>query len=340
MVKATHPSRLRLAAALLLVLPFAAGTALAQLPTAPSVAVALDEAALSLGASNETTLSGTVTNGGRLQGTVALAPTIPAGWNVTLDPATPFTLAAGQSATFTVTLVAPAAGVGAAAGDVFVDATLTDGAGQTATAQAALAVTRVDPVIPPTPPPYDLYASYALLAAGAVGIAFLVYAQLRGERLARERARAEEEARRLAHEAYLARETGIGLTLVDGPVHYGTRREVVYRLAVENQTPRDRVALVGVAEVPHGWTAASSLPRIPLKPSERIVVTFYVAAGDGVPTGAIGRVSFFAKPEEAQELDQRVSVEVPAPAVRVPTLGDRPATAPREAVAPKPVLRK
>lgn len=343
MVKATNLCRLRLAALLLLALPLAAGAALAQgLPSnGLAVAVELDEADVSLDAGNATNVTGTVTNPGTLQGTVTLALTLPEGWTATVDPPSAFSLASGQSVPITLTLTAPAAGLGALTADVLLDATITDAAGRSASAQATLGVTRVDPLPPPPPPPpYDLYASYGILAAGLIVIGLLVHHQLRSERLARERAEAEEARRRAEHEAYLSRETGIGLTLVEGPHRFGSRREVVFRLAVENQTQRERVALVGVAGCPKGWTAASALPRIPLQPRERVVVTFYVNPGDAVPAHEVGHVVFFAKPEEARELDQRVGVDVTAPEVRVPTLDDKPVTAAREPVAPRPVLRK
>lgn len=343
MVKATTHARLRLVALLLLALPLTAGAALAQ--TLPgnglAVTVALDEADVSLDAGNATNVTGTVTNTGTVQGTVALALTLPEGWTVTVDPPSAFSLQTGQSVPVTLTVTAPAAGLGALRADVVLDATITDAAGRSATAQATLGVSRVDPLQPPPPPPpYDLYASYGILAAGLVVIGFLVYGQLRDERLARERAAAEEARRQAEHDAYLSRETGIGLTLVEGPHRFGSRREVVFRLAVENQTQRERVALVGVAQCPPGWTAASALPRIPLGPQERVVVTFYVNPGDDVPAQTVGHVVFFAKPEEARELDQRVGVDVTAPDVRVPTVGQAPVTAAREPVAPRPKLRK
>lgn len=323
-------------AILLLALP---GLALAQAPTiTPMVAVSLEQADLQMGAGNSTVVNGTVSNPGTLQGTVTLALTIPEGWTVQVEPDSAFSLAGGSSAPVTLTLVAPAAGQGAATGAVGLAATLTDQAGRTASADASVSVTRVDPVvIPPSPPPYGLYA--AIAGAAVLLVAGGVFARVRHVKKREARLRAEEETRRLAHEAYLARETGIGIALVEGPLPYGTRRELVFRIAVENQSGRDRVAAIGVADCPSGWTAACAIPKMPLGPGEKLVVTFYVNPGDEVPGGQKANVAFFAKPEEAQELDQRVVLEVTAPEPRVPDGHARPATQPREAVAPRPRLR-
>lgn len=343
MVKVTPLLSLRFLAAALVLAPLLAGAALAQLPaTDAGVSLQLDALDLSLGAGNATVVNGTVTNTGGLSGTVTLTLSIPEGWTVEVDPSSAFTLAAGASAPVTLSLAAPAAGAGELSGDMLLSAALVDQAGRAATpAEASLRVTRVDPIVPPPPPPpYDLYASFAILGVGVVVIGGLVWNQLRNERLARERKAAEEAARVAAHEAYLARETGIGISLVEGPVRFGTRRELVYRLQVENQSARDRVALVGVAQCPAGWSAACAIPKASLRPGERVTVTFHVNPGDAVPGGAKATLAFYAKPEEAQELDQRVAVEVAAPEVRVPETGQLPPAAPREPVAPRPVLRR
>lgn len=334
------PRAMRALCLSLVLVALLAAPAVAQVPGAvqPQVMVTLDVASLELGAGNTTAVEGVVANPGQFDGTVNLEIAAPEGWTVSVEPSSSFSLAAGAQAPVTITFIAPAAGLGAATGDASFGATLTDSAGRTASATASVGVTRVDPPVVVPPPPYGLYAAIAgavLLALATAGIV------LWRRRQARLRAEAEEAARRAAHEAYMARETGVGISLLDGPVRFGAKRELVYRCVVENRTQRPRLAVIGSVDVPAGWTVAPSVPKLPLAPGERVTVTFFVACADHVPPESTVPIVFRARPEEAQELDERVTLEAKAPDVRVPALDPhKSVSVAREPVAPKPVLRK
>lgn len=330
------------APAALILLALLAGAAAAQLgPVDPAVTLAFDREALELAAGNETTFNATVTNGGAVDGSVALVVADLDGWTLAVEPAS-FPLRAGASQPVVLTLTAPAAGAGARSGDVGLTATLTAAAGRTASASGVVGVTRVDPVVvPPPPPPYALYGALALLVALlALGV-LLALRRRRARRLAREKAAAEEAAKAAAHAAWLDRETGIGIALLEGPVKFGSRRELVYRVEVENRSARERVAVLGVEGRPEGWTVAPALPQARLKPGERVVVVYHVNPGEA-QGGAVATLAFTAKPEEARERDERVTVEVHAPAdPRIPDLGDRRVLVPEEPPAPpRAALRK
>lgn len=290
-------------------------TTLAQVP-APSIAVKLDQNALSLGAANTTLVNVTVTYTDQIptaQGSVTLAATVPEGWKATVDPAN-LLLNAGQSGTFKVTLVAPAAKTGAITGNLDAKATVQAGAGRpSATGSASLALTRVDP-IPPPPPNYTPAILLSVLAVALLALGGASFA------VSRRNARLEAEAAAAAHAEYMARETGITIHFVDGPLPFGDKREAIYRVAVHNVSDRPRIAVINVTSTPDGWRAAASIPRIPLSAGERVVLSIYV---DPAPTAAWGErveITVSAKPEEAQVLDERVTLDAVAPAVRVPVL--------------------
>lgn len=296
-----------------------APTALAQLP-GPTVAVKLDQTQLSLGAANTTTVTATVTYSDQVPGstpTITVATQAPDGWKATASPAT-----LAGSGTVTITLVAPAAHNGAATGNLQVSVNANAGAGRTpATASATLALTRVDPA--PVPPP-----NYTPLIVGVV-VAVLVVAagvalalRRRSQRLAREAAEAAAAAEKAA---FLARETGITIELVDGPLPFGDKREAIYRVRVTNASDRPRIAVIGVKDVPDGWRAAPSIPRLPLSPKESVVVSVYVNPAPTVAWGEKATLVVTARPEEAQELSERVAIEAAAPAVRIPVVDDSPA---------------
>lgn len=379
MATPVHTQRARLAAGAvlaLLSLALLAGSAHAQVAN-PSVSLDLPAVPVDLGAGNVTELAAQVRNTGSLQGTVTLAVTAPEGWTVVVEPASAFTLAANAQAPVTLTLTAPAAGAGAQKGAVELRATIQDAAGRTGSDAASVGVSRVDPAPVPPPPPPDPFLMLLLgLAVAAVptsGAAFYWRRkQLQREaaeaaeaaRVAEERRVAEEQARlaaeraeaerrrleleaaaaaaaKAAHEAWLARETGITLHLVDGPIRFGTRRELTYRVRVENVSERPRIAILGVAETPEGWTAAFSVPRLPLSAGEAAVVTVYVNAADAVPEGTQGNVVLTARPEEAQELDERLTLTPVAPAVRIPLEeAFTSVVVARAPIVPRPVLRK
>lgn len=335
---ATRPSRAAWAGALVLLV--LALPALAQVP-APQVAIALESASLSLGASNTTLVNATVTYTDTVptaQASVTLAVEAPDGWTIVIEPSPEFPMNAGSSQTVTLNITAPAALAGALAGDATLTATATSGPGRApGTASATLALTRVDP---PPPPPTDytplvIGLVLAALVAGAGGAAYA-----RQRRLAREAA-AREAAERAAAEraAYLARETGISIAANGEPLPFGDRREVAVRLTVKNTSERDRVALVEVKESPKGWLAAVNVPRRELQAGEDMVVTLTARPPDGAPLGAFARVVVAARPEEAQELDERVTLAITAPDARPPPNGSHPSVVPRDGVVPK-ILRR
>lgn len=324
----------RLAALLALVL-VAVAPALAQVP-APQVTVTLDAARLDVGAGNLTLVNATVAYADAVPGQTAnvqLVVAAPDGWTATLDKAT-LALAPGGSDVVQVALQAPAAGQGAATGKVALTANANAGAGRTATATAALDATRVDPLPPPPPDNTPLLlGAAALLLLALVGLG-LWMRQRRRARYAAERQAAERAAAERA--AYLARETGITLAIAGPPEPFGDRREVAQRFTVQNASDRPRVALVDVAEVPPGWLAAVNVPRRELRPGEAMTITLTTRPPDGAPLGATARIVLAARPEEARELDARVTLDVRAPDARPsPT----PPLAHRDGVIPK-VLRR
>ena len=311
---ATRRGALLAAALLALLAAQLAGPAAAQLPTDLRLVVELPDDALALDAGNATALTATVRNEGAVGGTVALQAVVLDGWSVEVEPSTPFSLDGGEAVEVTLTLRAPAAGEGAASGDVGLAATLTDAAGRAASAQDAVAVARVDPPVVLPPPWYAQPLWQALVAALVLALAAGALLWLRRRRLAALAAAAAAERE--------ARETGVSLALASGPFRFGAGRELVYRIAVQNVSERPRVALVLVAGAPDGWTAAVSLPKMALSPGERVEVSVYARPGDGVPVGDKGVLHLAAKPEEAREREERVAIEVEAPTVRVPTNGE------------------
>jgi len=276
--------------------------------------VRLDQTQLSLGAANTTTVTATVTYTDQVPGstpTITVAAQAPDGWTATASPAT-----LSGSGTVTLTLVAPAAHAGAATGNLQLNVNANPGAGRTpATASATLALTRVDPA-PPVPP------NYAPLIVGIVVAALVVAAgvALALRRRARRAREATEAAAAAQRAAYLARETGIGIALVDGPLPFGDKREVIYRVRVTNVSERPRVAVVAVKDAPEGWRAAPSIPRIPLSPKESVVISVYLNPAPDAPWGHKVPLVVTAKPEEAQEKFESVTIDAEASAVRIPVV--------------------
>ncbi|GEM_PF-4895979 len=293
--------------ALVLSALLAPSSALAQVPAAqPQVGLSLSAAALRVDAGNESVVLANVTNQGSLPATVTLSFAPLAGWTVTPDVASPFALAANGAQTVRLTVRAPAAGAGAAEGPLGVTATLTESTTgrQAPPAKATLALSRVDPAAaaPPSLWPPERVAAAAL---GSVAVVAGVVALER-----RRRVRAEA--------LWRERETGLALE-PDGPtMPWGARREMLQRVAVRNVGSRPLVALVGVRAASPGWTAALSLPRLPLAPGERAVVTLYLNPAPDVPGGAPGEVTLYARTAEAQEHEEVARVALEAPPVRVP----------------------
>lgn len=309
-----------LSAAAIVLLVLCGPTAYAQVPQ-PGVTVTLDSTSLELGASNSTEITGTVAYsdtapavpGGAVDGSIDLAVNVPDGWTASVEPAA-FTLAPGQSADFVVTIVAPASPAETSTVEGDVVATAASSGGRSATASAPLSLTVVVPpaVIPPwytTPGGIAAIAGSILLVVGIV--AFILYRQ-RAARLAAERAEAERAA-------YLDRETGITLALAGGPLQYGHKREVVYRLAIANASKRPRVALIDVVETTNGWRAATQVAKLPLSVGETQHTTLVVTPDAVIKPGDMARVVVRVKPEEAREKDERLALEVIAPKHGVPT---------------------
>lgn len=320
------PARTLVAATALLVALALAPHALAQVPQ-PSLTVALAEPSVELDAATTTTLTGTVAYadtappvGGANDGTVTITLTPPAGWTATVEPASAFSLAPGEEAEFTLTLVAPALDAGAedATGDLTVTASATSPGGRGADATATAALTAIAPPAPAPAPWYQtpggiaaIVGAILLLAAGAAW-----YARHRRQtRLAAERAMEEAAARA----AYMDRETGIAISLAGGPLQYGHRREVIYRLSIANTSKRPRVALVEVVDATNGWRAATQVTKLPLSPEETQTVTLAVTPDAVITPGDRATVVVRAKPEEAKERDERLTLEVVAPKSGVPT---------------------
>lgn len=317
---------LALGVALLALLVSLTPSALAQGLPPPSVTVTLAESALDVGAANTSTLSGTVAYadtapavpGGAADGQVTLLVTVPDGWTVTIEPASAFTLAPGASAPFELTLVAPAAGEGAATGSAVVTASATSTGGRAAEGSATLALTRIDPAPAPPPPWWQTPSGIAaIVGASLLVLGVLAYAvrRRRAARLAEERALEDAAARA----AYMDRETGITLALADGPLQYGHRREIMYRIAVTNQSARPRVAIVDIAEATNGWRAATQVTKLPLSVGETQTLTVVVTPDVDITPGDRATAIVRAKPEEARERDERLTLDVVAPKSGVPT---------------------
>lgn len=324
----------------LALLALIASPALAQVP-APQVTVTLDETSLSLEANGTTTLQATVSYTDTIpasQGTATLVVEAPEGWVIVIEPSTTFQVNAGASQTVTLNITAPAALTGAQLGDAVLTASVNVGTGRpTGTASAQVALTRIDP---PPPPPTDYtpvivgVSATLLLAAGAVAMS------LRKRRLAREAAEREALERAAAEKAaYIARETGITVAPAGEPMPFGDRREVAVRLTVKNVSPRDRIARVDVVESPEGWLAAVNVPRRELKAGEDMVVTLTARPPDRAPLGAHARIVIAAKPEEARELDERVTLHLDAPDARPPIHGSHASVVVRDGVIPKMLRR-
>lgn len=316
------------ALALILLLP----SALAQSPIAPQVGLSLSSHDLKLDAGNETRIYGNVSNGGRLQGSASLRIVVPEGWDVSADQRT-FPIAAGATQPIVLVLRAPAAAHGAATGRIEVTVTFAeDGTGAVANANDAIAVARVDPI--PPPPPGTSVEEWALFAtASALVIASVVVLETRRRR-AIAAALAAEKA------AWIDRELGIGIEL-DGPmIPWGLRRELLQRIVVRNDTDKPRVAHLGLRESAPGWTAAVSLPRLPLEPRERVAITLYLNPGDAVPGGESARFVVYARNAEAQEHEERLAIEIEAPPVRIPGPEASTSIALRDGSAVRPSLRR
>ena len=290
----------------------------------PSVSVALSQDALELGAANTTEVTATVTNANaNIAGTVVVTVEPPAGWTAVASPST-IPLAGGASQEVTITLTAPDVGVGAQTGGLTFTAVITENnaPGRTAQASETLALTRVDPLPPPPPPPvwYQTAGGIALIALTTL----LVVGVSVGVVLARRRrARIAAEAAAAAQAAYLERETGISIALTEAPHAFGPKRDILLRVTIQNTSQRPRVALVRV-EPPAGWTGAPNVPRAPLEPGEQLTLSIVVSPPAEAAPDAVAPVSVIVKPEEARERDERVQVDVVAPAVRLTPAGSVP----------------
>lgn len=317
----------------LLLAPLAA--AQVPLPASPGVRVVLDAKELRVDAGNETTLTATITNTGPAQGTVQLDFGLVPGWRVDAESRS-IVIPAGGVAPVRFALAAPNAGHGAASAAWAVRATLTeDNTGRTATSEASVQLARVDPPAPPAPPGWTPESLALLVVGSAVLIAGIVVAERSRIRKLRDALAAAEAAREAERAAYLDRETGI-LLEAEGPLlPWGLRRELLQRLRVRNATARPRIATVGVREAPPGWVASVSLPRVPLGPGESALVTLYLNPDATVPGGAPTRLVLYAKPEEAQAMEERLPLAFDAPAIRIP----EHAAPPSHDGAPRPALR-
>lgn len=315
---------LSVAAALLLAL--AAPTALAQGLPQPGVTITLNEPSVELGASNSTQITGSVQYtdsapalNGATDGTVTLSVTAPEGWTVVIEPASAFSLGPGANADFTVTITAPSleAGAANADGDATVTASAQSPDGRSATGTASLGLTAIAPPAILPPPWYQTPGGIAAIV-GAI-LLVLAIAAFAAHRSRQKRLAAEAAARDAAERAaWLDRETGVTLALAGGPLQYGHRREVVYRLALVNQSQRPRVALIDIAEVTNGWRAATQVTKIPLSVGETQTVTLVVTPDAVITPGDKATVTVRARPEEAREKDERITIDVIAPKSGVP----------------------
>lgn len=300
-------------------------TALAQVPQ-PGLTVTLDapSPSLELGAANSTSFNGTVTyadtaptvpGAGSTDGQITLSITVPEGWTATLEPSSTFTLAPGASAPFTVSLTAPAAGVGAANGSLDVGATSTSAGGRTATATAGIALTRLDPAIIVIPWFKTLGGILAIIGTILVVVAAIAYFfYRRNARIVAAKAAAEAAAKA----AYLDRETGILVSLASEPRQYGHKREILFRIRVKNASERRRNVIVDVAEVTNGWRAAFQFNKLILEAGATQEVTLVVTPDVVITPGDRAKVTVRAKPAEAIELSERVTLDVLAPKHGVP----------------------
>lgn len=306
----------------------------------PGVTLTLDAKDVALGAGNASRVNATLTNTGPAAGTVTLAWTLPDGWDVNAETRTVAIPSKGVMP-IVIRVTAPAAGKGAASADIQITAVLKEDppAGRSAQASAALSVTRVDP---PAPPPAPVVTPERLaMALGALLLIAGIAAGLilrRRHRLAL--ARAAEEARLAAERAaYLERETGITIEIEGDLLPWGLRRELLQRVRLKNASGRVRVAQVGIRSAPPGWIASVSLPRIPLASGESALVTVYLNPSADVPGGAETQIVLFAKPEEALEREERVTLRFEAPPIRIPR-GDEATTIALRDGAPRPALRR
>jgi len=325
--------------ALLLIL--LAPAAFAQtLPSAqPQVSLALSAKELRLNASNESAVYANVTNGGALAGTASLTMGDAGGWNVRAEPRT-FPIAAGRTQMVVLYLTAPAPGSGPATTNLAVSVSFSESnTQQSASAQGAVALVRVDP--PPPPPPPFLTPARIGLGVGALAlVAALVVVLVVRRRKKLAAAKAAEDARLAAeHAAWLARETGITIEIEGALLPWGLRRELLQRVRVRNASERPRVAQVGVRSAPPGWIASVSLPRFPLSAGESALVTVYLNPSHDVPGGEATEIVLYAKPEEAQEKEERVALRFEAPPIRIPR-GDEATTIALRDGAPRPALRR
>lgn len=318
------PTAARLLVGALLTLVLLAPLAQAQVP-APRIDVTLDQDTLRLGANGTATVTATLRytdDVPNAQGTVTLTVDAPEGWVVVIQPAPTFPMNAGSTQTVTLDVTAPPGTDGRDGGDALLTATMTAGAGRpTGTATATLALERAP--LAPLPPadawPVLLAAALVLVALGLVTFAFLRQA----------RGRAADRA------AILARETGITLAQASDPMPFGDRREVALRVAVRNRSMTPRVALLLVRDITPGWCAAVNLPRKELAPGETFTATLTVRPPDSAPLGAAATVVLAARPEEALERDERLTLQVQAPDAHPATNGARLFRTTREGVVPK-----
>lgn len=284
--------------------------ATAQVPQ-PTLSIRLDKTDLALGAGNQTDVAGTVTFSDSVpssSASVSLLVTAPAGWTATVDPANA-NANAGQSVAFKIHLTAPAPGQGANAANLGLAASATATGGRTASASGTIALTRVDPapLVPPDLVPYYVAASVGLLVLAAIVALILT----------------RRRATKLALAAYLDRETGIEITLAGGPIPYGDRRETAWRVTITNASARPRVAVIETRDVPAGWRAATSLPRVPLSPSESVTLSVHVAPDAATPAGAPGAITVAARPEEARDKAATLTLDCTAPEAHPDAPGPR-----------------
>lgn len=267
----------------------------------PQVTVSLPARELAVDAGSASSVEATVTNAGAFDGAVTISVPVLDGWIVSADPES-FDLASGESRTVTIDVTAPAAGEGAESGDLVFGATLMDAAGRTASADAALAASRTDPPPPPPagPDPVLVGAGVVLVLGAVAGVVAWV------------RKRRRERA------AYLDRETGIVASLEGSAAPFGNGAGSAFRVVLRNESARPRTAVVGVREAPEGWRVGFTVSRVTLDAGASVPVTVTVRPPDEVPKGTASAVVLFAKPEEALELEERVSLDVVVGRVRGP----------------------
>ena len=279
----------------LVVSPLAAAQTLAD----PAITLTALSDALDLDADDTATFALRVANPGNVDGNVALVATAPAGWLVALD-AENFVLVAGASRDVQVTVTAPSAASGAAAGEFAATATLTDAAGRATAANAAVAVTRVDPPVVVPPPFWQTAPGIAALAGGVVAVVAIIALVWRTRR-----------QRAAARAAWDARELGLTLSALSGPSPVGADRSVAFRMVATNTTNVPRVAQLTL-DAPEGWRASLSLARVALGAGQRSELTLLARPESQVPANSAAEFAVRARWEDALDVEVPLSLEAVA----------------------------